>query len=1532
MLDLSGQTLKSYEVIEQLGAGGFGAVYRATQPTIARDVAIKVILPEFANRPDFIRRFETEAQLVARLEHPHIVPLYDYWREPNSAYLVMRYLRGGNLREKIEEMGAMDALSVMQMLNQIASALTFAHRNGVVHRDLKSDNIMLDDAGNYYLGDFGIAKDLGVDHNLTRDSILGTPAYLSPEQIRGEVVTAKSDIYALGILVYEALTGSKPFFDMTPATILYRQLNDPLPNLQDLRPDLPPEMNLVLQRATSKPEAMRHNEAIDFARDFQNTVRELNNLATFNTGGTVDIKTITDIGDAVMNATNPYKGLRAFQQADAGDFYGRKALVERLLARLNEKVAQSSFLAVVGPSGSGKSSVVKAGLLPALQTGALDENAQWFATEMVPGTHPLEELEAALLSVSPKEMPDLLNQLREDERGLVRALKRILPDENMRLILMIDQFEELFTLVESEEERVHFLNTLLATAQDKRSRVTLLITLRADFYDRPLMYGEFGELMRLRTELVLPLNNQELEAAVLSPLSKIGMSAEPGLINAIIKDVSQQPGALPLLQYALTELFERRMGRLLTLNAYMDIGGTSGALAKRAEELFASFKKTEQNATRQLFLRLVTLGEGTEDTRRRVLQSELLSIGEHRDAMREVIDLFGKYRLLTFDHDQNTRSSTVEVAHEALIRQWERLRGWLDENREGLRTQRRLISASDDWLQSEREKSFLARGERLLQFEVWSNNTDIALNATELEYLQASLTERDQLAIAEKERQEREERLEQQSRTRLRALAIMATIAAVVGIVLASLAITQRQVAIEAQADAETSEASALRARDQTASLALASNSRNALVSGNPRLALALALEAQNAYAPPVAEVMRILAEAAYAEGLRYSYTGQTGSVLAVSISPNNQTSLTASLDGTIVGWNNTTGIQTFSITLEGTHATDVLFSPDGARFAAALADGEIRLYNADGTNPITLGKHEETAMSLAFNPDSSQLLSGGQDRAIILWDVISGNEVKRFEGSVGAVLRVAFSPDGTTIASTSADETVKDDTTDTVDRMVRVWNVESGDVVLTIDPKSGFLRALAYSPDGQTLVVGMWDSGNSGTIRFYDLQTGEEKRRFFTHNDNVTDIAFSQDGTRLATVSWDRTLRVLDVTRGIEIYAFTAFEEQLLSVDFSANGEYLLVALGNIGGNYGYDNDRAVNKGALWWDLKRRDEVSLYREHTDWVWSSDVSPDGQLGASGAGPLRLPADLSLMDVSVRVWNIQSNETVAVLNAHQHTVDAVAFLPDNARLLSGSWDGTVILWDIATEEVIRTYTLPPFNDAPNQVYKLAINTDGTRFISGSQDGVVRAWDVASGDVVLELKGHERSVNGVRFSPDGSLIATGSSDRTIKLWNAQDGTLIRTIEGHTDTVNEVIFTPDGASLISSSWDDSVRLWNVETGELIRQFAGHTSNTFGLSLTEDGQFLLSTSTDRSVRLWDVASGEELHRYLGHTDWIQEVALLPDDTGFITGAQDKTVRVWRLARSAEQLVQFATDNRVLRDLTCAERISYRLSACGAQ
>jgi len=500
-------------------------VHRAVQPAVSREVAVKVIRHKYADDPEFIRPFEAEAQVIARLEHPYIVPLYDYWREPDGAYLVMRLLRGGNLLTSLES-GPWDIESTIKMVDQVTSALAVAHRQGVIHRDIKPANILLDEAGNAYLSDFGIAKQMAGDLHLTAaGAIMGTPDYISPEQLRDEVVGPPSDIYSLGAVLYETLSDERPFPDVPVAMIIQKQLHEPIPPVSASRPDLPPQIDVVLQRATAKQPADRYDNALALAEAFRQAARGV--------GGEQPVVLDAAV-PAVVEMINPYKGLRAFRETDAADFFGREKLVEQLI----ERFCESRFVAVVGPSGSGKSSVVKAGLIPALRQGAIKGSEKWFIAEMVSGSHPLEELELALLPVAVDPPPDLLEPMQKDERGLLRTIRRILPGEDgAELLLVIDQFEELFTLIEDEERRAFFLDSLLAAITAPHSPLRVVITLRADFYDRPLQIQPLGQWIKENTEVVLPMTADELAWAVQEPARRAGVGIEDGLTPAIVADV-----------------------------------------------------------------------------------------------------------------------------------------------------------------------------------------------------------------------------------------------------------------------------------------------------------------------------------------------------------------------------------------------------------------------------------------------------------------------------------------------------------------------------------------------------------------------------------------------------------------------------------------------------------------------------------------------------------------------------------------------------------------------------------------------------------------------------------------------------------------------------------------------------------------------------------------------------------------------------------------------------------------------------------
>src|SRR6266545_4555794 len=791
------RTVRGYELREKVGGGEFGIVYRAYQPSVGREVAVKVIRREYVNQPAFVRRFEAEAQLVAQLEHPHIVALYDYWRDPDGAYLVMRWLRGGALREALDR-GPWNLQPASRLLQQIGSALAYAHRQGVVHRDLKPGNVLLDEEGTAYLSDFGVASRL-VDASEAGRPITSSPAYVSPEELRGEPLRPAADIFALGLLTFELLSGRRPPMDRS------------LPAIHELRPDLPEGIGSVISRATADDPAARFASVDEFLGAFFGAVGE----------------TPPPAEPAFTPTRNPYKGLQAFSELDAQDFFGREALTEELLQAIKEH----RLVAVIGPSGIGKSSVVRAGLIPALRAGALPGSREWVTTDMFPGSYPFEELEAALLRVAVEQPEGLTEDLARDERGILRVTKRILPPDALAL-LVVDQFEELFTLTTDEETRRRFLDALAAVATDGRSRVRVVVTLRADFLDGPLRYPHFGEQLREGMVAVTAPGEADIVEAITRPGDGVGVHFEPGLVSRIIADVNDQPGALPLLQYALTELFAARTSNLLTTHGYRAAGRVLGALGRRAEELYQGLDTLGKEAARQVFLRLVAVSDVSEDARRRVRRQELNGLGVDPELVEEVLRRFGEYRLLSFDRDPLTRGPTVEVAHEALLSEWERLRIWISERREDLLLERRLADAIDEWDRAGKDPSYLLTGGRLEQFATWAGTTDLALTTAERDYLQ----------------QGREAAAERRFRVRRRRRSILAALvaAALVSLSLAGVAYNNQRHARESAELARSRElaASAINVLDE-----------------DPELSVLLAIEASKIANPPF-EAVKTLHEA----------------------------------------------------------------------------------------------------------------------------------------------------------------------------------------------------------------------------------------------------------------------------------------------------------------------------------------------------------------------------------------------------------------------------------------------------------------------------------------------------------------------------------------------------------------------------------------------------------------------------------------------------------------------------------------------
>ncbi len=463
-------------------------------------------------------------------------------------------------------------------------------------------------------------------------------------------------------------------------------------------------------------------------------------------------------------AVNPFKGLRAFREEDSGDFFGRDRIVAEVIRRLDDG---AGLIGIIGPSGSGKSSIVRAGLIPALRAGAIEGSDRWSIAHMVPGARPFAELEAALLRSSLDAPDSLSEQLADRETGVLRAALRILPDESARLLLVIDQFEELFTLVSNEGDRSRFLDGLVNAIDDSCGQVKVVVTLRADFYGRPLAYPEFGSRLGDGIVNVVPLTSNELEMAAMQPAAGVGVTLEPALVVALLTDVIGRPGALPLFQYALTELFDRRENDTLSLAEYHAMGAVSGALTRRAEELFARLDDGQRSAARQLFLRLVTIAENDEWTRRRVPASEILSLDVDVLAIQTVIDAFSTHRLLILDRDAVTGSPTVEVAHELLLTNWPRLRIWIEDARDDIRRHVLLSVAIDEWHEADENPDYLLSGARLEAYTHWAATTTMPLMYGAQQFLDASIEQCERELAEERERSLIGARAQRSARRRL---------------------------------------------------------------------------------------------------------------------------------------------------------------------------------------------------------------------------------------------------------------------------------------------------------------------------------------------------------------------------------------------------------------------------------------------------------------------------------------------------------------------------------------------------------------------------------------------------------------------------------------------------------------------------------------------------------------------------------------------------------------------------------------------
>ncbi|HEX7183928.1 MAG TPA: TIR domain-containing protein [Thermoanaerobaculia bacterium] len=1161
----------------------------------------------------------------------------------------------------------------------------------------------------------------------------------------------------------------------------------------------------------------------------------------------------------------PYRGLAVFQEEDAGLFFGREGEVQRLV----EKLKPARFLAVVAPSGSGKSSLVRAGLIPALRRGELADSDQWDIRLFTPGERPLASLALPLIDGNGGDLTATLDavsrleaRLLADERTLDQAVRL---GRKRRLALVVDQFEEVFTLCRSDAERAAFLANLLYASFVPDGPVVVLLTMRADFYPKCASHPDLAARISAHQFLLGPLDAEGLARAIEEPARRSGVELERGLVETILGDMLHQPGALPLMQQALLELWERRRGRVMTLDAYRESGGVEGAVAQRAETVFAGLSPERQALARRILLRLTQPGEGTEDTRRRALLSDLVVRPEEQPAVEDVVGALAAARLVTTGHDRQMQEPTVEVSHEALIRGWPRLRAWIDEDRAGILLHRRLSEAAREWQRLGRDEGGFYRGARLAQALEWRERGGSELNPLEREFLDESLALRRREETAEAERQRRE--LEQ-----------------------------AREFA------------------RQSASRELAAAAVTCLDS-DPELGVLLGLAAVAATrevdGTVTAQAHDALQKAVECSRVRLTFRGHQGRVHHVAVHPDGKRAATAGADGTGRVWSLESAEELFRLVGHAGDVSAVAFSPDGSRLATAGADHIARIWDAaTGKSLAVLTGHAGPVNAVAWSPAGAYLATAGEDRTIQVWDAGSGKALRLFEGHAKGVNGIAFRPEGQQIATASSDNTVC------------LWSFDDGEIRQRFSEYRDRVMGVAYSPDGRKLATisyespqRIWDAffgqlafsipghdnwglgvewssdgtllataGADGVAIVWDGASGQRLFTLLGHKGWVESLAFTPDGTRLVTAGADGTARVWETALISESLTLDSHSgrvsRRVFRARFSPNGERIA----------------SSGQGSLAiWDTSSGELLKLISGAADDFWELAWSPDGARIATARA-----------DNTAVVFDASSGAELATLRGHVNWIIGLAFHPDGSRLATVGADQRVMVWDIASG---GGQTLHP--EHADWVNGVAWSLDGRYLATTSNDQTVYLWEADSSELARMLTGHTHFVHGVEFSRDGRKLATSSHDGTARIWDVQSGEQLLVLHGHADWVRDIALSPDGTRAATAGKDTTVRIWDMFSGRELMLLPGHAGEVWSVDWSPDGKHLVTASWDRTVRLWDAGSGEELRTFSSQAGQARFVPYSPDGKATLY-----RVHIDDLVRLAQQ--------RTTRGLTPEERRKY--------